>query len=302
MPGEAAPPASTAPAAPAAPAAKPVVVTFAGDIAAGTAGGAAYSSARATGDLVRRIAPRWALVGGDNAYPSGTLADYRTKYHPTWGSFRRITKPVPGNHEYRTAGAAGYRQYFFAGASRPYSAFSAGNRWRVYLLNCEIACDAGSAQERWLRRDLAAHRTAHVLAVLHRPRYSSGPHGDDRRVTALWNALLAAKADVMLAGHDHDYEVFAKQDARGRARPADGIKEFVNGTGGAEMYRFRRPRPHSLKRLNGDFGVLKLSLGTRSYSWQFIASGYCWKGGEQAACASRKGKVLDSGARRTNRA
>ena len=281
---------------------KPVVVTFAGDIAAGSAGSAAYRSALATGNLVRRIAPRWALLGGDNAYFSGTLAEYRTKYQPTWGSFKAITKPVPGNHEYRTRGAAGYRQYFFAGASRPYYVFSAGNRWRVYMLNCEIACDTGSAQERWLRRDLAAHRTAHVLAVLHRPRYSSGLHGNDTRVTAIWNALLSAKADVMLSGHDHDYEVFAKQDARGRARPADGIKEFVNGTGGAEMYPFGKPRPRSLKRLNRDFGVLKLSLGTGSYSWQFISSGNCWTGEERAACPSRTGKVLDSGTRRTNRA
>jgi acid phosphatase type 7 len=285
----------------AAPAAKPVIVTFAGDIAAGTAGTGAYRSALATGNLVRRIAPRWALLGGDNAYFSGTLAEYRAKYHPTWGSFRAISKPVPGNHEYRTRGAAGYRQYFFAGASRPYYVFSAGNRWRVYMLNCEIACSTGSAQERWLRKDLAAHPTAHVLAVVHRPRYSSGLHGNDTRVTAMWNALLSAKADVMLSGHDHDYEVFAKQDARGKARPADGIKEFVNGTGGAEMYPFGKPRPNSLKRLNRDFGVLKLSLGTASYSWQFISSGYCWTGRERAACASRTGKVLDAGTRRTNR-
>ena len=285
-----------------APAAKPVVVAFAGDIAAGTKGTKEYATARATGDVVRRIAPRWALLGGDNAYPSGSPADYRTKYHPTWGSFKAISKPVPGNHEYRTAGAAGYRQYFFAGASRPYYVFSAGNRWRVYMLNCEIACGAGSAQERWLRKDLAANRTAHVLAVLHRPRYSSGLHGSDTRATALWNALVASKADVVLSGHDHGYEVFAKQDAYGRARPTDGIKEFVNGTGGAEMYPFGSPRRNSLKRLNTDFGVLKLSLSASAYSWQFVASGYCWRHDKRTACTSRTGKVLDSGARRTNRA
>jgi len=285
----------------AAAAAKPVVLAFAGDIADGTAGSPAFETARATGDVVRRIAPRWVLAGGDNAYSSGSLADYRTKYDPTWGSFKAITKAVPGNHEYRTAGAAGYRQYFFGGASRPYEAFSAGNGWRVYLLNCEIACGSGSAQERWLRKDLAAHPAAHVLAVVHRPLYSSGKHGNDTRVRALWDALAHAKADVVLSGHDHCYEVFAKQDARGRARPADGIKEFVNGTGGAEMYPFSTPRPNSLKRLNRDFGVLKLTLRPTTYSWQFIASGYCWTNGERGACPSRRGRVLDTGARPTNR-
>ena len=278
----------------------PTVVAFAADIARGVEGTAEFASAKATGDLIRRMKPRFVLTGGDNAYPSGTTQDYATKYDPTWGSFKAITRPAPGNHEYRTPGAAGYRDYFFGGASKPYYTFSAGNRWQVYVLNCEIACGYGSAQERWLRRDLARRPSAHVLAVMHRPRFSSGPHGNSTLPRALWVALRGARADVMLVGHDHLYEVFAKQDSAGNRR-ANGIKQFTNGAGGAEMYPFKTRRPNSLVRRNTDFGVLRLVLRPTSYSWQFVGSGRCYRGGRHYDCPQRAGAVLDSGTRRTNR-
>ncbi|MDP9394642.1 MAG: metallophosphoesterase, partial [Actinomycetota bacterium] len=279
-----------------------VVVTFAGDIAAGTAGTPQYVNAMSTGDLIRRIDPAYALTGGDNAYQSATATEIRTKYEPTWGSFRAKTRPVPGNHEYKSAGAQPYYDYFFGGTQRRYYAFSPGAGWRFYMLNCEIDCGRGSTQENWLRRDLAAHPGMHFAAVLHRPRFSSGAHGSSLLPASLWTVLERAGGDIVLSGHDHHYERFAKQDASGRAF-ARGLRQFVVGTGGARLYDIRSARANSEKRLGADFGVLKLTLAPGRYSWAYVASGRCEMADDVSYdCPDRGNSVLDSGAAATNNA
>ena len=113
-------------------------------------------------------------------------------------------------------------------------------QWHVIVLdaNCtEIAggCGPGSPQLRWLRRDLAANDARCTLAMWHQPRFSSGEHGNDPSVAPFWDALYEAGADLILNGHDHDYERFAPQDPDGNRDQSRGIVEIVVGTGGGEM-------------------------------------------------------------------
>ena len=221
---------------------------------------------------------RQVFTAGDNAYETGSLANYADCYDPTWGAFADRTWPVPGNHEYGTPGAAGYFDYFGARAGTVgagWYAYDLGG-WRIYALNSNCAvvgCAAGSAQEQWLRADLAASPRACVLAYWHHPRFSSGEHGNDPEVAPLWDALYEAGAEVIVNGHDHDYERFAPQTPTGEANSATGIREFVVGTGGAALRAFSTVRANSQVRNSATYGVVKLTLSPTGYAWQFVAAG-----------------------------
>lgn len=278
----------------------PTIVTFAGDIAKGVQGTPDFLNAQATANRVKAIGPRYALTGGDNAYPSGTATDFATKYHPTWGGFKAITKPSPGNHDYYTAGATGYFGYFKGQiAGKAYYAFDLGAGWRAYSLNCEISCGLGSPQHTWLRNDLASHPGRHYLVYLHRARFTTGPHPPHTGVSAIWSTVNAAGGDLVLSGHNHQYERFSKQDANGGYTPS-GMIQFVAGAGGAGMYGFVRTSAETLARNATDFGVLRLTLRRGTYSWRYVGSGRCWNGGGSYSCPARTGMVLDSGTRNTN--
>ena len=247
------------------------VIVAAGDIA--SCGG---SGDEATAALLDGV-PGTVVALGDNAYPSGAPADYTGCYHPSWGASKDRTRPVPGNHDYDTPGAAGYFGYFGAAAGDPaqgYYSYDIGT-WHVVALNSECApvggCEAGSPQETWLRADLAANQLDNILAYWHHPRYSSGfTHGSSTRVRDLYQALYEFGADVLLAGHEHNYERFAPQDADGRADPAWGIRQFVVGTGGGGHYDFCAAIANSEVRNADTFGVLKLTLHPDSYDWEFV--------------------------------
>jgi 3',5'-cyclic AMP phosphodiesterase CpdA len=138
--------------------------------------------------------------------------------------------------------------------------------------NCDfVGCDEGSPQLAWLKADLAAHPAECTLAIWHHPRFSSGvAHGDDVMTGAFWQVLYDAGADLIINGHDHDYERFAPQAPNGTADPVRGIREFVVGTGGRGLRRFGAPRPNSEVRNASAYGVLKLKLAPGGYTWQFI--------------------------------
>ena len=250
---------------------RPVEATL---LAAGDIASCASRGDEATARLLARLRGTVAAIG-DTVYESGSDAEYRRCYVPSWGRFKARTRPAVGNHEYGTAGAAGYFHYFGRRAHPPrgYYSYDLG-AWHVVVLNsnCDEAggCGAGSAQERWLRRDLAAHRTRCTLAYAHHPRYSSGFHGNDRTLRDLWRALYAAGADVVLAGHDHHYERFAPMTPDDRLDARRGLREFVVGTGGRSL----RP-PFFVKRGSqvrdwSTYGVLELKLGAAGYRWRFV--------------------------------
>jgi hypothetical protein len=252
------------------------VVIAAGDIACkpGSAVTADRCRQAATADLITRApAVTRVLALGDQQYEDGALTDYTGPggYDATWGTAKLITAPVPGNHDYHTPGASGYFDYFGAAAgdrSRGYYAYDLG-AWHLVALNSEISTATGSSQEQWLRRDLAATTRPCVLAYWHEPRFSSGYHGAALWVSPLWDDLYAAGADLVLNGHDHDYERFAPQDPSGQPN-SRGVREFVVGTGGAQHEPLGGVQSNSEVLDGTTFGVLQLTLRARGYDWSFV--------------------------------
>jgi hypothetical protein len=233
------------------------------------------SGAEATAKLLDKT-PGTVMAVGDLAYPDGTAANFEC-YDKTWGRLKNRTRPAVGNHEFHSAGAAFYFQYFGQAAgdsSKGYYSYDLGT-WHIVVLNSEClavgGCDAASAQGKWLHQDLAAHPGACTLAYFHKPLFSSGgTHGNDLAMKPLWDALYAANADVVVNGHDHDYERFAPQNPDGIADASRGIREFVVGTGGKNLRPFTLPHANSEVRYLEAFGVLKLTLSPGRYQWEFI--------------------------------
>ena len=247
-------------------------------VAAGDIASCRTEADEATAELLEGI-DGTVLTLGDNAYPRGTAANFEECYGPSWGRFKGRTKPVPGNHEYYTQGARGYFEYFGQAAGEPeegYYSYELGS-WHVVALNSnceEVRCGPGSSQRRWLEEDLAANDEARcTLAYMHHPRFSSGEkHGSTGGgVEQLWEALYKADTDVVLSGHEHNYERFSPQDPEGNADPERGIRQFVVGTGGAaENYPIGEPIENSEVYNDETDGVLRLKLEENGYEWEFV--------------------------------
>jgi len=261
------------------------VLVGAGDVAS-----CGLTGDSATASLIDRI-PGTVFVAGDTAYETGSAAEFANCYAPTWGRFRARTRPVPGNHEYGSPGAAPYFAYFGPSGGNPgegWYAYDLGG-WRIYGLNSNCAsvggCGPGSPQEAWLRADLAANPRACVAAIWHHPLFTSGVHGGTAATQPLWQALYEAGAELVINGHDHDYERFAPQRPDGSADQATGIREIVAGTGGAGLRSFAATQPNSEVRKTGVHGVLKLELKAAGYTWGFVPeAGSTWTDGGSASC------------------
>ena len=233
------------------------------------------------------------LTLGDNAYPEGSLAEFQRCYAPSWGRHKARTRPALGNHEYRTDGAGGHFAYFGAAAGEPgqgWYSFDLGS-WHVVVLNsnCREAggCKRSSPQGLWLAADLAAHPRACTLAAWHHPRFSSGSkHGSIAALRDLYDIFHEHGGDVVLSGHDHNYERFAPQDAFGRADPG-APRQFVVGTGGASQRKMGRSAAHSVASAGGLYGVLALTLREGSYAFEFVpAAGHAFRDAGNAACVA----------------
>jgi hypothetical protein len=243
-------------------------IAVAGDIAGSGA------EDEATAKLLDTLAPTNVLTTGDNAYESGTLAEFNSYYDPTWGRHKAKTYPTAGNHEYHTSGATGYFDYFGAAAgerTRGYYSFNVGT-WHFVALNSNCSevggCGAGSPQEQWLRADLTANVARCTAAYWHHPRFSGGNYSDSSTYQPLWQALYDADAEIVLNGHDHNYQRYRPMDPAGNADALRGIREFVVGTGGRSHYALQTDTRREAG--NGDtYGVLKLGLHPDSYDWEF---------------------------------
>jgi len=262
----------------------PVVVLIAGDIAQCDTPGA-----QLTGQLINTL-PYPVLAVGDLAYPNGSTADFARCYTPHWGAFKARTYPAPGNHEYGTAGAAGYFEYFGARAGeagKGYYSFDLG-AWHVVSLNSNRELETDAPQLKWLDEDLRRHRQRCVLAYWHHPRYSSGPHGADTRTQAFWALLHRHGVSVVVTGHDHIYERFAPMNEHGAHDPLRGIRSFIAGTGGARHYAVKQSIALS-EVVNGEtWGVLKLTLGADQYAWAFLpVAGQVFSDSGSAQCVAR---------------
>lgn len=212
------------------------------------------------------------LTIGDNSYPLGLYTEFTDCYAPTWGKFKNRTHPSSGNHEYYTPSANGYFDYFGAAAGPApgfYYSFNIG-KWHLLSLNSNLKAEARTAELAWLRADLAQSTSRCTLAYWHHPLFSSGGHGNNAEMREFWQALEAAHADIVLNGHDHDYERFAPQDDNGQADNAKGIREFVVGTGGAKLTRLFFRKANSEIADTRAHGVLKLILKDDGYEWEFL--------------------------------
>jgi hypothetical protein len=256
---------------------KPRTVTLVG---AGDIAGCDFKADRKTARLLGNI-PGTIFTLGDNVYPEGTSAQFRNCYDPTWGKYNKRTRPSVGNHEYDTSsGAKPYFDYFGWRAGKPSRGYYSYDRgtWHIVALNsnCEEVggCDWKSAQGHWLRRDLTHHRTRCTLAYFHHPLYASGRGYDSPEVKPLWHILYNQHADVILSGHAHRYERFARITPSGERSSARGIRQFIVGTGGAPGGTQKGPdEPRVQAKKIGAPGVLKLKLGLGFYQWKFVPVG-----------------------------
>lgn len=250
-------------------AAAPVVAYAAGDIGDCGTRGAAETAALIGADA------QVVFAVGDLAYPSGSREEFRNCYEPAWGKFRDRLLPVPGNHDYRTAAAAGYFGWFgsdIAGtAAKSYYRRDLPH-WRILALDSNLSGAAAAAQLAWLAAELAEPRPACTLALMHHPRFSSGMHGDSPHVDALWRALASQRTAILLTAHDHHFERFAPMGADGMRRP-EGTRSFVVGAGGARPYPVESAREGSEFRDQGRWGMLRLELGEGRYRWQYRVAG-----------------------------
>jgi acid phosphatase type 7 len=285
------------------------VIAAAGDIACDPAD-QAFNDGLGVARACRQLATSKLLIGqnlaavlplGDVQYECAGYDAFERSYAASWGHLKSITHPVPGNHEYQSSGgtncdfagsASGYFRYFGAAAGDPstgYYSYNLGG-WHLIALNSNCAnaggCEAGSPQEQWLRNDLAGDRAACTLAYWHHPRYTSGLFRPGfSQMAPMYKDLYDYHADVLLAGHDHLYERFAPQAEAGRLDRVNGVRSFVVGTGGDDLFRMGRPIANSEVGVAA-FGVLVLTLRAGAYDWRFI---------------DVTGRVRDSGSDRCDR-
>ena len=235
---------------------------------------------------------------GDEQYDNGTLSEFNGSYAPTWGQYLAISHPVPGNHEYYTSGASGYFG-FFDGVGRStgpagnptqgYYSYSIG-AWHVIALNSNCAaisggCGKGSPEETWLQSDLATNSSTCTLAYWHHPLFHSGVETGGALMQQMFTDLYNANTDVVLNGHEHQYERFAPQTPSGALQTNGGIREFIVGTGGKSLEGFGTPAANSEVRDDTTYGDLRLVLHPTSYDWQFIpASGGSFTDGGTSSC------------------
>lgn len=255
-----------------------------------------------TSNLLLRPDLAAVLVLGDEQYPDGDLGRFYGSFGPSWGRLRPITRPVPGNHEYLTPGAAGYFDFFDgAGVRRGpagdrtrggYYSFDLG-AWHIVALdsNCPSVpggCGQGSPQQRWLERDLIAHRTKCTLAFWHHPLFSSLSREEgrgSRQTKALWNTLYELRADVVLSGHQHFYERLSPQDPDGNLDQGLGMPSFVVGTGGKGLDQPTFADRSRKAFDNASFGILELTLLRDRFRWRYrTTNGNPFRDAGEAPC------------------
>lgn len=249
-----------------------VVVAGAGDICDSSG-----NACQGTSDLIVSINPTAVFTAGDNAYNSGTLSEYNSRYAPTWGRFKALTSPSPGNHDYSTTGAKGYFDYFNGSGnqtgpagdrSKGYYSWDVGD-WHFIALNTMSGGTVAQTQIDWLKSDLAANTKPCTAAYFHHPLLSRGSYSGYSQVKPFWDALYAAKADLVLVGHDHNYQRYGKMNPD-KAAASDGIRQVLVGTGGRAFYGISGS--HALLESSNDstFGVLKLTLTASGYTGDFV--------------------------------
>ena len=275
----------------------PVTVAGAGDVCSKTT----PANCMKTSDLIVGINPTLALAIGDNVYDSGTLDEYMTYYEPSWGRFKALTAPVPGNHEYLTPGASGYFDYFngvgvqvgpAGDRSEGWYSVDVGD-WHFIAINSKKGNTVSTAQLAWLDADLHANTKPCTAAYFHHPFISRGKYNGYATLKPVFDRLYAARADLALVGHDHNYQRWAPMDGNQTAQD-DGVREVVVGTGGGELTSVSRTHPLLEAKRGDTFGVLRLDLTSTGYDATFVPiAGKTWTDSFSGSCHRAQGVVGD---------
>ncbi len=255
-------------------------------LATGDSRSGCNAGATATANLLAKYPASTLVLFNGDATDTGASSEFTNCFNKTFGKYKAQIRPEPGNHEYNTAGASGYYGYYGTQAKpqgQSYYSFDIGT-WHIVALNSEIDISATSAQIAWLKNDLTAHPTQCTLTYWHEPRWSSGNHGNNTFVSAVWQTLYDHNVDVVFNGHDHDYERFAPQNPSGAADNARGIREFVIGTAGAPLYSFATIRANSQVRMTGSYGLVQFTLHPSSYDWKFVPTSGSFADSGTTAC------------------
>ena len=281
------------------------VLVGAADVGQCGSDGAALSARLIDSVIEETAVPLQVFLAGDVAYPRGSARDFSRCYDPTWGRFKGITRPVPGNHEYKN----GFLWFLLGGHADPYFAYfdafpgQAGDPgdgwyhyvhggWDVYALNSgkEGMIRRSSRQWTWLAAQLAGDSARCAVAYVHHPLFGAGKHGDDERMRDAWDLLTQYGVDILITGHEHSYQRYRPQTSGGQPDPT-GIRQLIVGTGGAYLHHESQPTAGQLDRwTNEHHGVLKLTLRTGGYDWEFIvADGTVWDRGSSLCQNSRFG-------------
>src|ERR671910_2383288 len=227
----------------------------------------------ATGNLIDARPNARVFTAGDNAYPNGSASDFTNKYHPAWGPFKNRTSPSPGNHDYNTFGASGYKNYFGSVAglrlvNPTYYVYTLG-AWRVYALDSNISMKIGSPQYNFVQNDLATNGALCELAYWHHPIASSGEHGNDARARPIFAFFDAQGGDLVLNGHDHNYERFTNINSSGQVSTS-GVRQIIVGTGGANLRGLGFVQPGSEVRNSTTHGIVDINLSSTGYTGTFV--------------------------------
>src|SRR5215208_6271723 len=229
----------------------------------------------ATGNLIDARPDARVFTAGDNAYPNGSASDYTNKYHPAWGPFKNRTSPSPGNHDYNTSGASAYKNYFgwvdnVRNVNPTYYVYNLNQgAWRVYALDSNISMKVGSPQYNFVQKDLATNGALCELAYWHHPVISSGQHGNDARARPIFALFDAQGGDLVLNGHDHNYERSEKIDSLGRVS-ASGVRQIIVGTGGAALRGEGFVQLGSEVRNFDTHGIVDINLSSTGYTGTFV--------------------------------
>ena len=244
-----------------------------------------------TGTLAKNLAPSKVLMIGDLAYTYGSDTDFARLKNSTWKTLLSKTFAVPGNHEWKTSGAAGYGRfintYSMPRSGKNYWWSRNINNWTVIGLDSEVVNKStASTQETFLKAALKTANGRPTIVMWHRPRYTSGEHGNATDTSRLWSIATADKdVKLVLWGHDHNYERRTRTIAKGTVKEHK-VVTLVIGTGGAELRDCRLPSapPKLICGKTNNYGVVSLNLKATSFSWKFLR-----------ADGSTTGLKLDSG-------
>lgn len=266
------------------------------------------------------------LALGDAQHNDGYLSDYLTYYDPYFHQLGDRTYPTTGNHDYAQSSVAeGYFGYFGDPDNCAASDLVLQNRdtdgnplgfysvdigsWHIVALNsylahmCEFTADGlpevGSGawfQYEWLKADLAGldDECTGVMAIMHHPLFDWElyyrcewiDYYDLDPQKHLWDVLYSHGADMVLSGHNHNYQRWAPMNPDGEYDP-DGIRQFVAGTGGSYLWQLPSENPLGC---SGDYpygipvetianlehaeteywGALRLTLMEDSYAYEFV--------------------------------